>query len=95
MNEFVKFLWNGCFKPNPNRMSNNLASSIVEISDDILALKCRLNGLQHECRKNNIGQSVMYEVSFSITDMTDLQNKLLSIATGIRKTHKDVQSDNG
>ena len=95
MNEFVRFLWNGRCKPNSNRMSNHLASSIVDISDDILALKCRLNAIQHECRKNQIGHSVMYEVNFAITDMTDLQNKLLSIATGIRKTHQDVQSDNG
>ncbi len=94
MNDFIRFLWNGRFKPNSNRMSNHLASSIVEISDEILSIKCRLHAIQHECKKHNIGKSVMYEVNFSIIDMSDLESKLLSIATGIRKNHQDVQSDN-
>ena len=95
MNELIKFFWNRPFTRDSNRVPKQMASNIIEISDEILSIKCRMNAIQHECNKHNIGKSVMYEVNFAIIDMSDLQAKLLCIATGVRKNLKDVQSDNG
>lgn len=94
MIEFIKAMWNPhAIKPQ-NVVKNRIVSNIVDISDEILDLKCRLNAIQHECNKYGIGKDVMYEVNFSIIDMSDLQVKLLSIARGIGRNSVDVQPNN-
>lgn len=91
MIDFIKAVFNGRTKQPHKVIRNSIVSNIVDISDEILHLKCRLNAIQHECNKYGIGKDVMYEVNFSIIDMSDLQVKLLSIARGVERNAVDVQ----